>query len=248
METNIDQIREALLNAFLSLSPETAHLRDIAYAKTILWVFVIEDGRALTVTEIAAKGAELIQVEALPVASIQSALEVLKGRRMVSPRADGAWTLVPTEKEKLERTLEYSETVTTAILDRHFTQKIDRAVLRRWFNEVNKVYFSTQSHNLLSLYNNGEHPVHRVDEIVRPIIKQFGLEAYAQDLIEGYKDFLVSDNRDDTDRIFKFMCSLLSAKIVSAEISPDVLALDRYRNADVLLDTNVLFAMTAYKD
>lgn len=247
MENSLDNIREALLNAFLSLSPETAHLRDIAYAKVILWVLFIEDNRSLKIDEIAKGGAELIQVASLPVKSFETAIEILQARRMVVKNEE-LWSLVPKEKESLEKTLKHSEEVTEAILNRHFSQKIDREALRHWFNEANKVYFGTQSQNLLSLYNDGNKPIFHVDEIIRPLIKQFKLGKYEGDLLQGYKEFLTSDNRDDIDRVFKFMGSLLSAKIVSAEIGPEVLALDRYKNADIILDTNVLFAMTAYKN
>ncbi|MCX6565118.1 MAG: hypothetical protein NTW38_01625 [Candidatus Aminicenantes bacterium] len=247
MENSLEKIREALLNAFLCLSPETAHLRDIAYAKVILWVLFIEYDRSLQIDEIAKKGAELIQVASLPVESFETAIEILQGRRMVVKKEE-LWSLVPKEKENLEKTLKHSEEVTEDILNRHFSKKIDREALRHWFNEANKVYFGAQSQNLLSLYNDGNMPMLRVDEVIRPLIKHFKMNQFEGDLLQGYKEFLTSDNSDDIDRVFRFMGSLLSAKIVSAEISPEVLALDRYKNADFIIDTNVLFAMTAYKN
>lgn len=243
----MDKAREALLNAFLCLSPETSHLRDIAYAKVILWVLFLEDGRPLKIDDIAKKGSELLQIDQLPIESIKTAVDILRGRRMVFVK-DDLWSLVPSEKDNLEKTLKHSEEITNGILSRHFTKKIEQEVLKRWFNETNKEYFSSESEILLSLYNDGRRPVHHVDEIVKQVIKKFHLEQFENDLVQGYKDFLMSEEHDDVDRVFKFMSSLLSAKIVSAEISPEVFALDRYRNANVFLDTNVLFALTAYKN
>lgn len=241
----IMKIQEVLLNTYLDLSHEGSNLRSMAYSKAIIWILYAE-GKPLNLDEIKKDTAQLVGSNNLPKESIEEALEILKSRKAVFLK-DEKWDLNPTEKEKIKKQIDYSSGVTDRIIKDRFPNEIDRSQIRNWFDYVNSQYFSAGADKLIALYTSHKKPLCNVESVVKPAIKKFGFSKYEKELLQGYKEFLMSDNREEGEKVLNLMRSLLSSRLISANIGPESLSIERYRNADILLDTNVLFAMRLHR-
>jgi len=246
------KIQEVLLNTYLDLSHEGANLRSMAYSKAIIWILYAE-GKPLDFNEIKKDVAQLVGSNGLPKESIEEALEILKSRKAVflSRKAvflkDKKWDLNPTEKEKIKKQIDYSSGVTDRIIRDRFLNEIDKNQIRNWFDYVNSQYFSAGADKLIALYTSHKKPLCNVESVIKPAIKKFGFSKYEKELLQGYKEFLMSDDREEGEKVLNLMRSLLSSRLISANIGPESLSIERYRNADILLDTNVLFAMRLHR-
>ncbi len=236
----MQKVQEILLNAYLDLSREGSNLRDMAYAKAIMWVLYAED-KALTSALLSKNIAQLVNAHNIPQNAISSALQLLKMRKLITEK-NGNWTLSPKEKIAMQRQIQYSTDVMDRILKRRFPNQIEKKKLADWFNESNSSYFSAGADKLIALYTNKQKPVFNVESVVKPIISKYGLSQYESEILQGYKEFLTSTDREEEEKVLNLMRSLLSSKLVSANISPELFSLEKYKDAEIILDTNVLFA------
>lgn len=241
----MSKIQEVLLNTYLDLSREGSDLRDMAYVKAIMWVLFAE-GKPLDVPTIANNIAQLVGSSNLPINSISKALGIL-GMRKLAFEKKGNWELSPLEKSNMQRQIQHSIDITSQILIRRFPNLIEKQKLQNWFDDANSQYFSAGANKLIALYTSHQKPLFNVESVIKPIIKKHGLSKYEKELLQGYREFLTSDDREEGEKIMNLMRSLLSSKLVSVNISPEILNIERYKNAEMLLDTNVLFAMRLYR-
>lgn len=232
--------QDALLNAYLSLSRETASLKDFAYARIILWVLYMEDNY-LDINSIVKEVAQVIDTLSVPRRSVEAALNLPAMKKILHKQND-KWALISSEKDAISKKLTYSTNITEKILRKHFPSAIEYGKLLQWFDETNKKYFSEGAERLISLYNIKEKPIHNLESIVCQTIKEYKLDKYQKELIQGYIEFITSEEREEEEKVFALMNSLLSTKIVSADLSPDILNIEKYRGATVILDTNVLLS------
>jgi len=236
--------REVLLNSYLKLSREAEPLKDIAYAHMVLWVLFIEK-QALSLDEIIEKSAQLMSTMGSPDDSIKSALDLLKKQNFIIEN-DNKYSLVEGKYTELEKQLDYSKGTTTKIIEKRFPRSIGTEKLKEWFDEANTQYFSNGAEQLIALYNKKQSLVCDLEKVLAPTIKKFKLGNFSDALIQGYKEFLTSSDREEEEKVFMLLQSLLATKLVSADISPDVLNIEKYKGAEMFLDTNVLFALRLY--
>lgn len=237
----MQEARQALLNAYLDLSRESQDLRDMAYAKGVLWVLLAES-RPLVADEISSGLGQLVGASSIPKLALDSALKLLVQHKHVLEKA-GSYSISPAQETEMKRKIEYSTTVTEQILKQRFPQKIELAKLKSWFDDVNSSYFCASADQLIALYSQKAKPVFNVESVLRPIIKKHGLQSYEGELLQGYREFLTSGVREEEEKVFYLISSILSSRLVAANISPDALSIDKYRGSEMLIDTNVLFAM-----
>jgi hypothetical protein len=240
--------QEALEVAYLALASESASLKEIAYEKMVLWMLLVED-KPLSIKYISTESAKMLGGINVPDEAIEKALIVLKRQKLAQANTDSFWSVSQHEKEKIEKSLQYSAKTTTDILKTHFPQEgIDLNHLRKWFEDCNKVYFTAQADKLVKLYCEKEKLIIRVDETLRPIVQKHGLEAHEDKLIQGYIEFLTSEELKEQSKVFTLMSAILSTKLLSADVSPDLFSIDSYRGANIIIDTNVLFKIQLNKN
>jgi hypothetical protein len=232
--------KEILLNSYLSISDSTSGLKEIGYAKLLFFILFLEE-KELSVKEIINLTSNYIDSKSIPKDSIVNALNLLKSRRLIQENKD-KFSLLPDEREKTIKQLEHSKQVSIEILNKRFPRKVDQKKLEGWFNEANEKYFSAFADKLIQLYNKKNSLVLEVEKILNPLIDKHKLSEYRQELLQGYREFLLSSDRDEEEKIWSIMQSLLAAKIVKVDLSPDFLSIDKYNNSEIILDTNILFA------
>lgn len=240
--------REVLLNAYLDLSREGANLRSMAYAKAILWVLCAETDPQ-SIQSLVKNIAQLTDSGSVPDASVEEAVKLLTLRKLiVSDGSTKNYNLSPAQRATMERQLAYSQKVNERILTSRFPAAINKAALKAWFDDANSSYFGTGAEKLIALHSKKQKPVLNVEDAVVPTIKKHGLQKYQTELLQGYGEFLMSTDREEEEKVFNLLRSVLSSKLIAANISPDLLSLDRYKDAEFILDTNVLFAMRTFKN
>ena len=138
--------------------------------------------------------------------------------------------------------MNHSKEITNKICNKYFPKSLNGKDVIQWFNDVNERYFSTFAGQLIELYNEKKSLILNIEKILEPIINKYKFQRCKKELLQGYREFLISKEREEEEKIWNLMQSLLSAKILSADLSPDFLNIDKYKNADILLDTNILFA------
>ncbi|OQB93194.1 MAG: hypothetical protein BWX82_00593 [Parcubacteria group bacterium ADurb.Bin115] len=232
--------KEILLNSYLSISDSTSGLKEIGYAKLVFFILFLEE-KELDIKSIIKLTADYINSHGIPEKSVVDALNLLKARRLVQEDKD-KFSILPEERSKTEKQLDYSKKVSAKIIQKRFPRDIEASKIEDWFNETNEKYFSAFTDVLIKLYSKKESLILEVDKILIPIINQYGLDKYKEDLLQGYREFLLSSDRDEEEKIWSIMQSLLAAKVVTVDLSPDFLSIDKYTDAEIVLDTNILFA------
>lgn len=232
--------KKILLNSYLSICDSASGLKEIGYAKLIFFVLFLEN-KEIDRDGIKKNTSDYICAKGIPNQSFEAALNLLKSRKLIIEN-NNKITLTPSEREKTKKQLEYSIQVSGEICNKHFPKSIDQKRLENWFNEVNESYFSAFTDKLIELYNKKKSLILDVEKTLSPIIHKHELNSYKNELIQGYREFLLSSDRKEEEKIWNLMQSLLSAKIVAADISPDFLNINKYKDAEIILDTNVLFA------
>lgn len=234
--------RETLLNSYLSISNSTSSLKDIAYAKLIYLILYVEN-KLLNIDELLCACSGFLDIIGIPEESMVNALKLLEIKKIVI-KEGYKWQLSSVHKKEIEKQLQYSKQVTKNICKKYFPNALNETDLLSWFNKVNEKYFGAFADKLITLFNKKEKLIVDVETVLLPIIKEFNFDIKKDELIQGYKEFLISEEREEEDKIWDLMQSIFSAKMVSADISPDLLNIEKFKNATVFFDTNVLFAAT----
>ena len=163
------ETKEILLNAYLDLSHEGSNLRDMAYAKAIMWVLYAEN-KPLNSSIITKNISQLVDSNSIPESAIKSALELLKIKKLIIPK-DESWELSPNEKSAMLRQIQHSTEVTERIIKKRFPNQIDKVKLKNWFDESNSNYFGVGAEKLISLYTDRQKLIFNVESIIRQVIK-----------------------------------------------------------------------------
>ncbi len=235
-------IREILLNTYLKISSQGSDLRDIAYAKLVSWL-LFYSGVPMSEREIGEQITKELSIHSIPEDSLSKAIQHLKQGKQIILQ-DDKWTLEPSNRLAMEKQLAYSQGVTTKILKKFFPQSIPNNVLRAWFAEANEKYFGSKAKHLVELYTKKQAPIENVLDVLKPVIDKYKLAEYREQLVQGYKEFLSSEDREDQERLWQYMQSLLATRLISADVSPEYFNIAHFKNVNFLVDTNVLFALT----
>lgn len=239
MEDKNYNYKELLLNASLNVLGEAQSLKQLAYAQIVF--FVLCD-KSLNIDMLTVSVAKKINKQSVPQQSIVEALKYLQLYNAVAQINTGFWEVSNEHKDKLHINIERNRADNINICLKRFPKSIKISKVSEWFDDANEACFSLFADELLKSYRQGDKPAIYIDGVIEPVIKVHDLGNYQAELLQGYNEFLKSNDKVEEARIKQLMQSLLFAKMIAADISPDVWALDRYKNAHVFLDTNVLFA------
>ncbi len=238
--------KEILLNTFLNLSHEGGNLRDMAYAKSVLWVLHCED-KAIDIKTLVNLISQLIGQDSVPETDVLSAVNILVMRKHVIKK-HGLYEISPNQKSEMDRQIKYSHGTTIDILKKRFPKQIDESILNKWFNDANSKYFAASADKLISLYSHKQKPISKVESVLKPVIASHGLKQYEGQLLQGYQEFLTSNDRTEEEKIFNLLSSVLASRLVAANLSSEVFSIDRFKGGDFLIDTNVLIGIGLERD
>ena len=232
--------RNALFNARLKSFTDAKNIKDIAYAQLIsialfLQESISEDRIRKTISN------QILQIKNVPEESISNALELLKLHDIIE-KESGKWRLTNKAKEDFEEQSHNAQMEEKKILQRFFPKSIKYAKLQSWFLDTSAKYFSFEDDKLISNFLQNKQDQLSIDKILRETIKKHDLEKFSDELLLGYKEFLVDD--DSAYKIWDFMQGLLSTKLVVADVSPNLISIERYKNSKIIIDTNVLFSVS----
>lgn len=232
--------RNALFNAHLKSFTDAKNIKDIAYAQLIsIALFLQEDISEDEIRKIISN--QILQIKNIPKESISSALELLKLYNIIEKKS-GKWNLTNEAKEDFEKQSNNAQAEEKKILQKFFPKSIGYTKLQNWFLDTSAKYFSFEDDRLISDFLQNKQDQLNIDEILRGTIKKYNLEKFSDELSLGYKEFLADD--DSAYKIWDFMQGLLSTKLVVADISPNLISIERYKNSKIIIDTNVLFAVS----
>lgn len=240
MTIDEQKYRNALLNSHLRTLKDAKNLQDINYARLISIILYLGD--ELSEEEISHVLEKEVLKQRIPSASLAEGLALLKLNNVAKNRA-GKWKLTEDITAELNKNIKETESKEARVLQKFFPRSIDQAKLRNWFLDTSSEYFSSQSERLVKMFIKKEPRELGVEELVKKTVKKHSLEKFSEDLLQGYKEFLSSDDSEVEDIIWNFMQSLLSTKLLVADISPDQISIDRYKGAKVVVDTNILLAI-----
>ncbi|MDD3285357.1 MAG: hypothetical protein PHG95_01875 [Patescibacteria group bacterium] len=235
--------KKILLNSYLSISDSVAGLKEISYAKLIFFVLFLEN-REINIKELKTALISYTDIKNVSDEALVNGTTLLKSKGLIQI-VDDKFYIITSERKKAEEQIKRSSEISSEILKKHFPRQISEKVLEAWFNDVNEKYFSSFADKLIEIYNKNGCLVLDAKEIINPIIDKFKLSSYRDDLLQGYNEFLLSKDKEEEEKIWNIMQSLLAARIITADISPDFLSLEKYNNSEIIIDTNILFAINS---
>lgn len=232
--------RNALFNAHLKSFTDAKNIKDIAYAQLIsIALFLQEDIPEDKIRKIISN--QILQIKNVPKESISSALELLKLHNIIEKKSE-KWSLTNKAKEDFKEQSSNAQTEEKKILQRFFPKSIEYTRLQNWFLDISAEYFSIEDDKRISNFLQNKQDQLNIDWILNKTIKKHNLEKFFDGLSLGYKEFLSDDS--SADKIWDFMQGLLSTKLVVADVSPNLISIERYKNSKIIIDTNVLFAVS----
>ena len=195
--------KEILLNSYLCICDSTSGLKEIGYAKLLFFVLFLEN-KEVSRSDIKKTVANYVGIKGIPDESLQNALNLLKSRKLVFEE-DGKFALLPNERIKTEKQIKYSMEVSKKICGKHFPKSINQEELEKWFDETNEQYFSAFADKLIELYSKKRSLLLEVEKILLPVIHKYKLDFYKDELIQGYREFLLSSDREEEEKIWNLM-------------------------------------------
>ncbi len=251
-EINMDDIRKKLITINLRYGEVSVPLRARAFGQLIEKVlFLNKEG--LNSDGIKNSLAVMVGVPSVAQRTTEDALKFLSNdSRTIEKIKQGKWRLRKTRYKEIGQEIERAEKRRLRLLQRHFPSSIQEKQLRAWFEDACVAFFVEYGDLIVSLLSRGQATILKehsfvLDEILRDIIEQHQLKNYEQQLLKGFEGFIRSSDRQDQEDFMNIVQAMVASRFVASDIGGDPLALEGFRKAIILLDTNVLFAASLEK-
>jgi hypothetical protein len=196
-------------------------------------------------SELAKKIAEMLGVRKVSQESLITAMSLLEELGKVRKRND-KWQLTPDARDEIASHISQRRKQLEEVLDKHFPESIDRDVLRSWFNEIVATVFGQYGDEwVASVCRGPRYKLSRLQalpNLIAHATSKHGLASMVHSLEAGFREFLRSDDLSDQDYLMSLGQAMFSARLVAADIAADPIALDEFRGATVIADTNLVFA------
>lgn len=187
--------------------------------------------------------AKVLGIRTLSIEHVLAGLEFLNGKRLAR-ESSGRWLLTDDGFAAVERDLQRAESRLIGILHRHFPQRLDPEVLRKWFNDACVAFYEIYGAQWAAAIGRLASPVALTRSAVLGLLastsRRHGLEIESDVLTEGFHAFLASQDTDDLEHNWSLGQALLAAKIVAVNVGADPVTAREFRDSLLLLDTNVL--------
>lgn len=233
-----------LVTINLKFGSKAKPYRTIAIAHLIAKVLFLQTA-PVGERRIAAEVARLIGVQKVDKQTIARGLDYLKELNSVVNN-DAVWALSAEARERIAEDIRRTESDLAGVLSRNFGTALDSSALRQWFLAASAAVFSRFSDYIVAAATRGgQRPTYErlsLESLLRPIISKHSLTAHASVLLDGYHSFLDSTEVSDHSYFMNLVQALFSARLVAADVGVEVIMLEEFDGATVVLDTNILFA------
>ncbi len=220
-------------------------LRTLAFAQLAAKVLFLAGG-SLGVSKLAKRIAATLAVARVSSGSVLEGLQLLRDLGQATEE-DQRWSLTETAHKDIQRHIDAADSDLEAVLRRHFPQSVDQPTLRLWFNESSAKVFGQYGDDWVASVCKGVKPVStRIQPLAKllgPVARKRRLEDHLSVLSEGYLAFLLSQDVADQQYLMSIGQAMFSARLVAADVGADPLTLDEFRDARIILDTNLAFAV-----
>ncbi len=191
--------------------------------------------------------AKLIGVQAVSEDLVKGGLNHLRDIDKVIERG-GKWSLVGAAGREISQEVQSTKTLLNGVLERHFPKNIDNKKLREWFTDASADFFGYFGDEWVkSICKSKEYrnlkPKNTAD-LLGTSIEKHRIQGRSQELVDGFVDFVSSSEASDQNCLMSLGLAMFSAKLVAADVGVDTLAIEELRGAQLLFDTNVLFAIS----
>ena len=245
-----ENLRDLLVPTHLYYDVGTKSLRTRAFGEIITKILFLTPEKKARFTTIAEESARIVGVPKLTIQDIQDGLEFLADKGVILKQGN-FWFLKHEESEKIESDLKSAQGRIDYILNKHFGTKLDRQALQAWFKDIAISYFGRFG-DVWAKRLKREPAVtpdaDQIEDVISTTIKTHHLEENEVELRDGFKSFLRDYNDPNVEQqIWSFAQAMLSARLVTAGVGPDPLAISEFRDCRLLLDTNVLLTAALEK-
>lgn len=200
-----------------------------------------------SLSQLTSKITNLIGVKKISEDFVKEGLDYLKEIKKVNNKNE-RWVLTEEARSEIENDVSLSQKILGGVLDRHFPATIEKTRLKDWFNEAAASFFGYYSEEWVNSVCKG---VKRrfikpktIEELLRATIEKNQLVSEKKHLLDGFTNFLSSSNVADQQYLMSLGQAMFSARLVTADIGVDPLTLEELRESKLILDTNVLFAIS----
>lgn len=246
----MEKLQQSLLLTHLKYQTYPQNLKIIAF-KQLAEKVLIHSGNSLKSSdEIAKLIAATLGLKRLDKKHVDEALAELGDEKRVE-LISGKWKLADNVKEEINNEIIYFDTELNHILEKYFSiAGIGKASKKKWFSDACSHIFSVfgdiitdsiikpNSSNIASL---------DIETNLLPIIEELGLQSYGSLLIDGFRNFLRSEDIRERDFIHNMAMAMVATKLVSANIGVDPLGLKILKGSTLIADTNILINMATEK-
>lgn len=136
-------------------------------------------------------------------------------------------------------------------LSNHFPSTINVDSLANWFTDAISIFFGYFGDEWVkSICKNipaGFSKHQTIEDLLSSPIDTHHLKQYKQELLDGFFNFIKSQNTHDQSFLMNLVHSFFTAKLVAADIGADFITINEISNSKFVLDTNVLFAISLKK-
>lgn len=249
---SVESLQKTLLAAYHYHDAGQRFLKNQALAEVIVKSLFNAPNKRLSAAALRDEVATTVELPNLDVSHLEESIKVLERQGVVGKR-QGQWELRASEVARLQTALEQSTQQTTALIEKYFPLPIGQKVLHQWFLTASVRFFSAYDAALAELIIKNDPAKVSGSQLLTIALTsasaELKLTEHAPQLEECFRA-LIADYKNPLvyGQIWAFAQAMLAAKIVNASVGADPLVIERFKNAQFLLDTNVLFEIAAEID
>lgn len=245
MITEKDIDKNQIITVALKYGTHIKPLKVVAFAQLTAKALFLSK-KPLNVAQLQKEVALLLNVSDVAESFVNEALAYLEEIRKVSKVSEG-WLLKSDERKVINCATNRSREDLVELLKRHFPEKkIERKKLKNWFQDtVSELFGHLGDSWVISISKGVRSPVKQIDllGILSKSVKRHDLLQFESELTVGFNSFLHSDALSDQKYILYVSQAMFGARLVAADIGVDTLSLNELKDAVLILDTNVIFAI-----
>jgi len=235
-----------LVTLNLKYGSEAKPLKVLAFAQLAAKAIFYSKG-SLGLEELSRSIAKLVGIPRVSEALVKGGLKYLEDIGKVVFRNE-KWSLKDLAAKEIKSELEHSRNQARTILGSHFPKTIDSRKLYEWFASATADFFGYFGEEWVSASCRGgaykNFRSRSIADLLITSIDKYNFSNYKEQLIDGFISFISSNDVEDQHYLMSLGMAMFSAKLVAADVGVDPLAVDELKNSRLLLDTNILFALS----
>lgn len=240
--------REELVAAHLRYDAMAEALRARAYAQIVAKALFLA-GRTTycTIDEICRACGQIVDAGIPDADDTQAALDFLGAQNMVQ-RDGSRYRLRRPTWDDLNDQINRRRTRIRGVYGRHFPRQVPFEDFREWFDDAAVKFFSRYGDKWVASVARQAGAIDtrgvELTQFLAPIIERHEIENHRQELVQGFRRWVQSENPADNEHLWSLGLSMFAARLVASGVAADPISTRELRDSTVLIDTNVLLVMT----